>query len=876
MSAPHGIYTPRLKDIIDERLGVSEFVRPITHTIEVVFLPNIDEVYKYSFDEVFLRLPPFEPIAIKPSIYGQVELKGDYVWFITSIENLNNKESLSKVYKIVEEQYRGNIPGIKCREIICGEYEDIGTGIILKRLYIPRIVGDGKSKWSKEVELQLNDRTVIKIIYGFTHETLRNWIRTIKERFSSRGVYDKEIIQILSSPEKALKFTEIIQKFEEIEKKSGSYAPTTLNYVSSCYGGRVLTTDPFSNGKKCDECKDKSRGTLLCRDIPGYGIYHWRRRIFPRVYASPRNAVASYNVDDLGRYYRVPFVCIFTEGVRCVKKLESLDIQFDIGRVRLKLAKPIISDYFNTNAFLVVINRQLIEAFTNIIKKSASNIYCFVPTCGSSTKIPLINLLVSKFIWKNISMQEYNYDIDLKFDDNANKLQVIVKVGDDEFQVLYSENVNKLVERIAESNDFVKFVLESLTHTLAHSIYIGLSNIIPYFDEYGAYISHVDKNYVIAGGIENTRGGTLKLLRPSAEILSSERYFEDTEKGLMVFKPSSIIKIVKDVIEIVGKIESPKGVEEICKVKVENIERIASAVLSRLKEESSEEPSVGSTKKGRKYMILAQNQGLVRQIIKVMIGMFEELIQEILNAGMYIDRYAFTSVILWKVLRDLTIRGNIIKGVKYRVRNIDEFNSIPDSELDELIDLIFDVLIEVEMSTIITNILLPDYCSDGCEADLHLPRCSKALEQPYIISRCLLITFLRFAGIPVYAPQLEIERFECGGSELKTLSMLARDRLRILTHVLGDDGVKILSEILSNKQDLKIAIEIDKRFKEQNLEIVRKLEELESKYKRRLNVIYTTEPHHGKMIVIDFLKVITSWNFGSGERVRQLYISELQ
>jgi len=870
MNSYRDIPSLRLKDVVDERLGVSEFVRPMVHTIEVVFLPNLKESYKYSFDEFFMRLPPFEPITIRSSIYGQNTLKGDYVWFVTTTDKLvkkNERDNIINVYKTVENHYRNTLPEIRCDEIICGEYEDIGIGVILRRLYIPRIIGDGIIKWYKKIKLQLNDSTDVEIVYGFTPSTIRDWKNILSNKLNI-----KDTGKILNDPDKTLSIPEIIQEFKDLEKKSKSYSPFTLNYISSCYGGRFITTDPFSRGKLCERCEKQSRSRILCRNAPGYRIYHWRRKAFPRVYTILYNAIATYDIEELSQYYRVPFTCVFSEGIRCIKKVDAFDISFDIGKSRLKLLKPIISDYFTTNAFLVIVDKLFIETFINIIKKSGSKVSCVIPICGNNVRIPLVNILASKFIWRNISMQEQGYDMDLKFEEDKNELQLIIIIDKDKYEIT-SSGVNHLIGRIFETKEFIEFIEESLAHTLAHSIYIGLSNAIPYFDEYGSYLSIVDRNYVISGVIENTREGTLKLLKPTIVLLNNEIYLENREKGLAVFKPGAIAKILKDVIETIDKRDNVKEVSDTCATRDETIKHIIYAVLSRIREEINFESNKNLSKKDTELVLSIQDT--VEKVINVIIAMLEKLINKILMAGVFIDRYSFTSTILWKILREASIRQNIVKGIKFNIKEAIELNNIYDLDLEELVDLIFDILVEVEMSKLITDILLPDYCSDGCEIDLHLPRCSKYLEQPYLISRCLLITFLRFAGIPVAIPQLKIERFECDGAELKTLSSLARENLGILTYILGEDGIKILSKILDENQRIKINIEIDKRFRDQNLEIVKSLEDLMNKYKGRFNVIYTSEPHHGKLIIADLLKIHTSWNFGSGDKTRQTYIGEI-
>jgi hypothetical protein len=116
--------------------------------------------------------------------------------------------------------------------------------------------------------------------------------------------------------------------------------------------------------------------------------------------------------------------------------------------------------------------------------------------------------------------------------------------------------------------------------------------------------------------------------------------------------------------------------------------------------------------------------------------------------------------------------------------------------------------------------------------------------------------------------------FECSGAELEALAKLAREHLYILTSAMSEESVNLLRNILEKGGNIKVTIEIDKRIGEKQL-ILEQLDKLKVEFSKKFTYSLTQEPHHGKMIIADFLKVLTSWNFGTGTRVLQTYSAEL-
>ncbi|MFZ8788526.1 MAG: hypothetical protein ACO2OZ_02530 [Acidilobaceae archaeon] len=846
-----------LKDVLDERLGLSEFVEPMVHKVVVLFTPN--RVEEYDFEDIFTRIPPFEPIVIRESTYGSVKLKGDYVWFITNLKNASKRlKKLGRMFTDLSNKFN-----VKCDIIVCGDYEDLLDGIVLKRLIVPRVVGDGKEKWMKLIEIPLKAGSGnIEIQYGFSQDTVGKWASQCGDESLKSD-----------DPEFVLNHECVKGIFSERSKVKG-YSPTTLNYVSTCYSGFFISTDPFKVREKCDKCMDDSRKrTLLCRDYEGHGRYEYRRRIFPRVYAELRNTVLPYEIEKLDKFYRLPYICVVSENARCIKKVDALSISFEtLGKVRLELEKPIITPYFNTNALMLLIDNDYVKVFIDVLKKSLTvtcSVYlctCSVDSCNEvSVKVPLINLLVSKFIWRNVSLWEKDYNIELDLENDMLKVKLVT--GKREYDLLVANEVKRLVEDITSSNDFIRFVNELLAHTLAHAILLSTSSIEPHIEHYGAYTYDVYRGYTTAGVIENTKNGSLRLFPTLSQQFKDFMLDGDSDKKVSIFKPQVIINMFGNLPKTWEKLDRivVESVRESCKP--ETRDRILNAVTETVSDR------IEGMEVGEDLKKAGMNERtLVSHMVKAIIELLNNLVVNLIQNQVYIDRYSFTSVILWKLLREANIKNKVINHVISRVSSETSDKDVKEV-LEKLGNLVFDLLIETEMVNLVTDILTPDYCSDGCEQDLYLPRCTATLIQPFLISRCLLGAFLKFSGLNVGIPRLDLKVFECSGAELETLTKLAREHLYILTSAMSEESVNLLRNILEGS-NAKVTIEVDKRIEEKPI-ILEQLDMLKVEFSDRFTYSLTREPHHGKMIIADFLKVHTSWNFGTGTRVLQTYSSEL-
>jgi hypothetical protein len=73
-----------------------------------------------------------------------------------------------------------------------------------------------------------------------------------------------------------------------------------------------------------------------------------------------------------------------------------------------------------------------------------------------------------------------------------------------------------------------------------------------------------------------------------------------------------------------------------------------------------------------------------------------------------------------------------------------------------------------------------------------------------------------------------------------------------------------------------MTLEMDKRLLTSKPDLVGQLRSLENEFHGRFKLKVTEEPHHGKMIELDNLRIYTSWNFGTSIKPLQTYKAELR
>jgi hypothetical protein len=836
-------YYSRVRKVIDavhERAGLSVFVSPFLHEIKcTLWPPQTDEdIVVLDFDTFFSRIPPFEPISIFESRYKSkdlvIKLKGDYVWFVTAIKGLKNKDKLKEAFKEFQQHLNQEYDEkVRCEDVICGIYEDLGDKIVLKEVIIPRVLSDGKPLLYKELELELRSgEPSIRIYYGL-HKIAKKIRRPLKR---------SEIPEILNA------------YISPLEKERG-YSPFTLNYVTTCYDGYVITTDPTSLGKTCDPCEEERKRTLLCKEYYGRGIYEWRRKIFPKVY-SKISVEPSHTIHSvLDEVYLMPYVFITINNVHMSKDVNSFTMYLEkVGKIELQLEKKISTGHFSTNALLVAFDRSLIDAFIDILKVNKSNISLTIKLRpnGNNIYMPLYYLLISKYLWYNVFNN--NLRPDLKIDKNNERF--ILSIEASRRPVHYNiEKIEKFAEEfierdIEEFNRLREFTAEVVAHTLAHVIHTIAVNRVPEIQAYIDYFYSITDKYILAGVYENTKNGMLGASREIASRLSRE--ISSVKAGVSKLSPKALKEVIEEVIT-----SSPISIEPTSTEKEdvqEALKNIAIIVADKVASKTQRSVDIDFTNK-------------VYEVINKFYALLSNTVNSMIHSNIYIDSQIFIYVILWHIVRKLddlaSYLGSKVKLDQRVVRDV----------LEELF--------EAELYKILIEMLFPNMCMDGCGFDLQVPDCHSALEQPFVISRSLLLAFLEFLGTSIEGLEranLSISRIDCTGDQLRDFSFLARRSIYVLTSEISEETVHLIRQLLEKNRELKMTLEMDKRLLTSKPDLVERLRslELEDAFHGRFKLKVTEEPHHGKMIELDNLRIYTSWNFGTSIKPLQTYKAELR
>lgn len=841
----YGIYR-RIIDVIHERTGLSVFIGPFLHEIKYIkWEPQTeDDEQALDFDSFFSRMPPFEPIAIFESKYEEgnttIRLKGDHVWFILPVKELVNRDELESNFREFEEYVKAQLPGsdIKCKDVICGVYDDLGDKIILKEVVIPRVVNDGKPPMYKKVEFNLQGNR-IKIYYG---------LHKIAQRY--KNIRRDKIPHILK------------ENLAPLEARRG-YSPYTLNYVTTCHEGYVIATDPTAVGRKCDPCED-GRKTLLCKNYPGRGIYEWHRRIFPKIYSKISVQPSSVVFSELDSIYSLPYSIIVEDNVAMSKDVDGFTMYLNkIGKIELELDKKISTGYFNTNALITVFDTSLVKIFLDTLRINKENIY-FIATIGpyrDKFKIPVYSILVSKYLWYKVFNRSLS--LELKADENNNRL--VILIGKKEGGLHIVEDMEKITREFIENDQeelesLELFTREVLAHTIAHTMFIGAVRFLPESREYIDYFYSITGRYVLAGTFENTKDGMLRLSREIANKMRSEGGFVSVSSDINKLNPRVLRKIVESVIAPGSKaniITLEKEAGETGPLETYNVEKELEKIATLIADK------ISSKDKGNDQKRI--NPTPTYKVIYEFYTLLLNTLTNMVKSGFYIDPQIFTYILLWEIIR----KPDVVVSYLRRKTKLNE---------DEIKDIL-DELLEAELYKILVEMLFPDICLDGCGFDLYLSDCHSSFDQPFVISRSLLLVFLEFLGDGIENIEsfnIKVNRVDCTGEQLKRLCNLARRRAYILTSELGEETINLIRNMLQVNQGLKLIIEVDTRLQESKPGLIEQLKSLETQFKDRFELKITEKPHHGKLLELDDMKIHTSWNFGTSIKTLQTFKAELK
>ncbi len=834
-------YTPsrRVIDVVHEITGISALITPILHEIKYVKWPPIDEedVQQLDFDTFFARFPPFEPISIFESIYKgrkrTIRLKGDHVWFVLPIKELkkNNRDNLKKIFEEFEnylhEEYSDEV---KCEEIICGVYEDFGNKIILNEVIIPRVVYDGGNPLYKEVVFKLTDwEPELRVYYGL-HKVAQKINRHPRS-----------------------KIPEILEEALASHEAKRGYSPYALNYITTCYDGYVISTDPTAPNQICDPCMEgKTKETLLCRKYPGRGKFEYRRKIFPKVYSVKSIEPSSLVYREIEKVYTLPYSILLADNVEISKDIEGFVIYFDkVGKVELNLEKKISTGYFSTNSLMIAFDSKLVRIFIDALKENKANMLIKVKIGPRKEEVslPLYSVLVSKYLWYKVFNRELEPNVGV--DEQHN--QLVIRSFNGKSDIYEFHDMEKFIEEFvekseSESENLERFVREVIAHTLAHVVYVGSTRHLPEVENYVDYFYSTKGGYIVSGIFENTKGG---MLRASKEITDEFTQDQDIARSSGYFRILNQ-RILEKIIEsgILKPYEDASAEPETRDVE-EEMKRIAMVITDKIASKSSQK----DTKElfNKVYITLKEFYALLLNTVS-----------NIVRSKLYIDSQLFIYTILWRLVRDPSIVVSYLK----KKTDMD----------DKEIEVILEELFEAELYKILVEMLFPDMCVDGCGLDLHLPDCHRHFEQPFIISRSLLIAFLEFLGIRlnnISDYNVKINRIDCPGSLLEKLSLLGRKNVYILTSELSENTVNLIRNLLQ-RDGLIVVLEVDRRLMESKPDLIEELKSLQEQHSGRLELKSTQEPHHGKMLDLDNLRIYTSWNFGTSVKPLQTYKAELK
>uniref|UniRef100_A0A7C1GCA4 Uncharacterized protein n=1 Tax=Thermofilum adornatum TaxID=1365176 RepID=A0A7C1GCA4_9CREN len=830
-------YTPirRVIDVVHERTGISAFLTPILQGIKYVKWPPINEedVQQLDFDTFFARFPPFEPISVFESVYKgkerTVRLKGDYVWFVLPIKELKNKDNLKNSFKGFEEYLRKEYSNkVKCEEIICGIYKESGNKIILNEVIIPRTVYDGSELMYKKVVFKSTGLDPITIYYGLHKVAQHNKPRTRSN------------------------IPEILEKVLTSREAKRGYSPYALNYVTTCYAGYVVSTDPIAINQRCDACEESERQIHRCKEYPGRGKYEYRRRIFPKVYSEKIMEPSSLVLREVDKVYTLPYTLLLADNLGISKDVRGFVIYFDkVGKIELNLEKKISTGYFSTNSLMIAFDSKLVGIFINLLKENRANMLIKVKIGHKKeASLPLYNVLVSKYLWYKVFNRELNPSIEVDRQQNQPKISGFSGKN----KLLNLNDIEKFIEELdekSESENLERFAREVIAHTLAHVIYVSSIRRLPEVQNYVDYFYNTRGPYIVLGIFENTKGGMLRASKEITDEFAQEQDIAESSGDFKVLNPRILEKIIE------GGILRPQenaSAEPETKDVEEEMKRVAMLVTDKIASKSQQ--------KGAEDLF-----DKVYRTIKEFYTLLLNIVDNIVRSKLYIDSQIFIYTILWRLVRDSEIMDKIVSYLEDRT-GLDE----------EEIEVILEELFEAELYKILVEMLFPDMCVDGCGLDLYLPDCHRNFEQPFIISRSLLIAFLEFLGVSlknVSDYNVHINRIDCPGSLLEELSLLGRKNVHILTSELSENAIKMIRRLLQ-REGLNIVVEVDKRLMESKPSLIEELKSLQEQHSGRLELKFTQEPHHGKMLDLDNLRIYTSWNFGTSVNPLQTYKAELK
>ncbi len=779
-----------LLNLVNKLTGWDKFgAKPYIDTIRVIHTDNKEE--DINFYELFYRFPPFEPITYPETEYNGVKFVGDRLWVLDVNEMFSHGRLRNKCRRLKRSL---NLPSYNDYSIV-GLIR--GDKVKLTDVVVFRIIGDLDG--SLTLRFIKNNRYYV-FQYGFSYDT----IRFIKEKIC------REIGCIQGS------FRDIVSKdWNKIrEFISQVYRPrydiNVLNYITYCYNGRYITTDPliqYIDDKYiiCPPCRNrKPSGFFICKDYPGLGIYHYSRKVFPRVYVDIEPEVVYFF-----KIKESPLTIDLAEKIRIDSKVSKLTIYLPRDNI-LELTPKIkpYTDLVRTRGLVLYTPQDFIKALISFIE---------------DTDQELLKILVTKYVVYETSLFRLRPVITRSnFNGILLNRDKRIEFNADERPLV--ELVNKMLSRRnIYSEKFVDFVGSVLMHTLSHLLIVELSKRLSI---------DLDKLAYVYGSRIIPSGDKIYFLA----IVEKDKY------GTIVLD-----KAIRELLESIGKGDYRRGLYKLLKEIHRNISEALNEYSRVFKQ------NIQSTECSNIYSDLDEDE---RKVLDAVIDVISETRDYLKRNNVYPDFSIFKQLIVSLFnAHNTDVYSHIINWIKDKLSK-----EIKDtSKVEEILEDIIERKLE---SLIICY--GPDYCYDGCNLDIHLGKdCSKPIIENLETSRKLFSAFIQLIGLDEGSKASTVR-----GITVYRIITTARKSLEIETSHTNDQAIDALANIL--KRGVKVHITIDKRMIN---EVKDKLLSLKNKYGDQFVFSEARELMHNKTYTIDGVLLIEStWNYSTASSIKQKMI----
>ena len=793
-----------------------------------------------DFVSLFVSMPPYEPISYPRIRVGNIEFQGVYVWFLEPErgELLSEGQrykvndfvrSRGDVIRFLEDEgYLTNSDSIPDSHIILGVAEK-GYAVDtekLKRVALINLLSIDED--SLRIRLRARSGGVAYITVWIEYGA-RYLSRVVKSLCGSRGISDAG--SCMDTVDRQL-------RSHVAATGTRLYYIGSLNYMTYCFGGKYITTDPLANklqdinkylqseGVKplnpvCPPCEwfrrsPYRRSPYLCRNDDGRLRFHYSRRVFPKIHPRFKHSIAAtWSPSEV----TAPFAARLVRDASYVIKVEELSMILpSVDALVIRPKKKPYAELRMTNGLVVLINEDFVSALLSIIysAKDGSRPYFSVESGCLGGWWSLYDVLYAKYL---LSMLDGAFGISYKEDDDGPR--IIGRSGVDWLRV-WGRRL-----RDPQDPDFVRFVGRTLSHTIAHALIqkisevlgIDMSNLLYIYDD-------IDKGpsgrYYIAGVFEYSKTGVLQLDAEIAEYVRKRYGGDDKDTALKLF----VIDAILDALNAYDTLPYiVRGGRE------EERKRRCGAIMSQVDE------------------LVNSYLGLGRQVVNTVYKIVEDFIR---NFALYLDsyeiRFDFTTFkyVIEKAIHEKDgLYDRVMGEVREKIKDEGSRNKLRQF-INELIDLLIEYY-------------APPICMDGCSYDIYLEnQCTESILENVTTSRELLRAFAVVSGF------LGAGTLRVSSNSLYRLVKAARRELGILTAFTSTHMIDLLRWLLTDKarERLEINFELSRDRKDER-SLIREIGNIRSSFPDRFRFSLTDMPSHEKRYIIDDIDLATSWNFTS-------------